>query len=88
MYRVNPDNTEARAALSSMITDPNVTETSQAVVKRIYDEFEADYENMQINGQNYQVSLCQYKTVCSYVYLGTWRLVYVNAWPELSGSYV
>jgi len=53
--RINPENAEARDALSTMRTDPNVTESSQEVVKVLFADFEEEYDNLQLNGQSYQV---------------------------------
>lgn len=55
LFRINPEYTEAKEALASMRTDPNVTETSQAVITAIYDEFEEEYDSLQLNGHNYSV---------------------------------
>lgn len=55
LFRINPEYTEAKEALASMRTDPNVTETSQAVISAIYDEFEEEYDSLQLNGHNYSV---------------------------------
>ena len=50
----NPDNEEARHALSALVSDPNVTAASAKYIRSLFDEYAANFDNALLRGLDYQ----------------------------------
>jgi predicted TPR repeat methyltransferase len=50
----NPENEEARHALSALVSDPNVTSASAKYIRSLFDEYAANFDNSLLKGLDYQ----------------------------------
>lgn len=52
--RHNPDNEEAKHALSALVSDPSTTTASAAYVKSLFDEYANTFDHSLLNGLGYK----------------------------------
>jgi len=51
--RFNPNNEEAKHALSALVADPSITTASNAYIKSLFDEYAATFDKALVEGLNY-----------------------------------
>ena len=51
--RYNPNNEEAKHALSALVADPSITTASNAYIKSLFDEYAATFDKALVQGLNY-----------------------------------
>ena len=51
--RYNPNNEEAKHALSALVADPSITTASNAYIKSPFDEYAATFDKALLQGLNY-----------------------------------